>query len=144
MAKFTNDEPVLAVTGAFAVVNYVLSFLVTHGIITHIQASSTTQALVPIVAAGLTTIAGIVIRSLVTPVKKAESWLDEKLGPQLSDIKSIIETVDPNVGSQVDNMVHLAATKAEESVSEALHIPEQDVDSVVAKITPQSLESLYQ
>lgn len=70
MADLKTDEPVLVGAGALAGVNAVLGVLVTHHIITDTQASSWTQTLVPIVAAGLTMLAGVLIRRFTTPARK--------------------------------------------------------------------------
>lgn len=77
MADLKTDEPVLVGTAALAAVNAALGVLVTHHIITDTQASSWTQTLVPIVAAALTILAGVVIRRFTTPWRKVAGALEQ-------------------------------------------------------------------
>lgn len=139
MAKFTQDEPVLAVTGAFIVVNYVLAFLVEHGIITNTQAGSTPQVIVPLVAAGITFIAGLIIRRLVTPAKKVETWLEQHFGPELSAAVDVVRAVDPNALADARALAEGAVDSVAESVADkasdlgiSVEVPENsDSDSAV-------------
>lgn len=76
MADLKTDEPVLVGTAALAAVNAILGVLVTHHIVTDTQASAWTQTLVPIVAAALTMLAGVVIRRFTTPWRKVQAALE--------------------------------------------------------------------
>lgn len=125
MAQFRKDEPVLAVTGAFVVVNYVMSYLVLHGIITGAQASVNTQMLVPIVAAVMTAIAGIAARSLVTPAKKVEAALQKHFGVSLDDLKESVGVLAPNVAADVKTVLHTVVTGLEDKISDSVSVPEE-------------------
>lgn len=65
-----SNEPVLAAHAAGAVISYVLTLLVTHGVISTTSASSLTQDLAPPVAALFLFVIGLVVRRFVTPVAK--------------------------------------------------------------------------
>lgn len=77
MANLKTDEPVLAGTAALALLNTVGAVLVTHGIVTDVQASSLTQAVVPPVAAALTLATGWVVRRFTTPWHKVVTVLEK-------------------------------------------------------------------
>jgi hypothetical protein len=78
MASITKDEPVLIGSLVAAAVGWVLSFLVTQGIITDTQASSLTQTVVPIATAALTTLLGLLLRHFVSPAAKVVDVLERE------------------------------------------------------------------
>lgn len=65
--SFVKAEPVIAAHTAAAVVGYVLSLLVTHGVISGVHASAVTQQTVSIVTAGLIMLLGVLVRRFVSP-----------------------------------------------------------------------------
>lgn len=77
--KAIKSEPVFAAMTATAILSYVASFLVLHGVITSTQATATVQETVPGVTAVVIFLIGLVIRSVVTPAlseveKYAGKW----------------------------------------------------------------------
>ena len=87
--SFVKAEPVIAAHGAASVVAYTLGLLVTHGVVSHTQASALTEQVVPAVAAGLTIGLGVLVRRFVTPVWKKVSPLTAKAAPLLADLGSL-------------------------------------------------------
>lgn len=85
---FLAKEPVVAAHLAAAAVGYVLTLLVTHGVITNTQASATAQQAIPLAAAALITAMGFVIRQFVTPAWKSAT------GRDLPTV--ILDTEDPD------------------------------------------------
>ena len=79
MASITKDEPVLVGSLSAAVVGYVLSFLVAHGVITDTQASTATQTIVPLVTAALITGLGVLLRRYVSPASKVKAIVEQGL-----------------------------------------------------------------
>jgi hypothetical protein len=79
MASITKDEPVLVGSLSAAVVGYVLTFLVAHGVITDTQASTATQTIVPLVTAGLITLLGVLLRRYVSPTSKVGAIVEQGL-----------------------------------------------------------------
>ena len=75
-STLTEEEPVLALSAAGAIVSYVLSALVTHHVIGSVTASTLTQQVVPIVSAVLVLLLGFVTRMLVSPAAKVAHVLE--------------------------------------------------------------------
>lgn len=78
MPQLRNDEPVLLTSLAGSGVAYVLGLLVTHGVITDVQASATTQQVVPLIASALVLALGWVARRFVTPAAKVKTLLERE------------------------------------------------------------------
>lgn len=70
-----SNEPVLAAHAAGAVVAYVFSELVTHGVLTTTSASNLTQLVVPPVSALFLVLLGLFVRHFVTPAAKVAAAL---------------------------------------------------------------------
>jgi hypothetical protein len=71
-----KDEPVLVTHLVAAILAWVGTFLVTHGILTNTQADALTQAVLPFVVAALIAGLGVVVRHFVTPADKALGFSD--------------------------------------------------------------------
>jgi hypothetical protein len=105
MSQFTKDEPVLALSAAGSIVGYLLEALKAHGIIGDSVASSLSQQLVPIVAAALVLVAGVLVRHFVTPYAKVKALM-EKSG-LLSDADFgriealLLDAVTPHLNPQI-------------------------------------------
>jgi hypothetical protein len=75
-STLVKDEPVLVAHGAAAVLGWVGTLLVTHGIITGDQASATTQTILPFVVAFAILVLGVIVRRFVTPAAHALGFSD--------------------------------------------------------------------
>lgn len=85
-ASLLKREPVIAATVAGTVVTDVIEVLVTHGVLTSVQASPLTQAVLPIVTSAVLLGLGLVARSVVVPAFKValriEAAVEKRVGGQ--------------------------------------------------------------
>lgn len=82
--KLFRSEPVLVSTAVTAVLSWIAVFMVSHGVIPGVVATSTVQAIAPGVTAGVLLGLGVFIRQYVTPlVEKAEAGV-EKYAPGMA------------------------------------------------------------
>jgi hypothetical protein len=65
--RFIAAEPAIAVSAGGAVVGYVMTALTTHGVITGVQATHLSQAVVPPVVSGFVLVLGWLTRQVVSP-----------------------------------------------------------------------------
>jgi hypothetical protein len=71
-----KKEPVLVTHAVAAVLAWLATFLVTHGVITSTHASALVQEILPTVAAAVLMAQAVIVRRFVSPaVDKAESML---------------------------------------------------------------------
>lgn len=68
--SFVKAEPAVAAHLSSAVVGYVVTFLVLHGVVTSTQSSAVTQVVAPLVASVLLVALGFLVRRVVSPVAK--------------------------------------------------------------------------
>jgi hypothetical protein len=102
--SFIKAEPVIAAHGAAAVVGYILTALVTHGVITTDQASTVTQQVVPATTALFLLALGWLVRHLVSPAAKqaerVETAVAERLGaPVVAEITAAWDAIAPPVAA---------------------------------------------
>jgi hypothetical protein len=79
MAEIHKDEPVLVGATATAAVGALMSVLVTHGVITDVQASADTQTVLPLVTAGVALLAGAIIRHFTASWSKVKHVVENGL-----------------------------------------------------------------
>jgi len=80
---FVKAEPVIAAHAAAAILGYVGTLLVTHGVITHDQASALTQQVLPAVVAGLLVLFGVVVRRFVAPAALFAQRVEDEVQKRL-------------------------------------------------------------
>lgn len=80
---FVKAEPVIAAHAAAAILGYVGTLLVTHGVITHDQAPALTQQVLPAVVAGLLMLFGVVVRRFVAPAALFAQRVEEEVQKRL-------------------------------------------------------------
>jgi len=72
-------EPIIAAHLAAAAVGYVLTLLVTHGVISSTQASAVAQQAISFATAVLIAGLGFLVRRFVTPTSKVQALVDAEL-----------------------------------------------------------------
>lgn len=83
--KLSNSgEPVMIVSTGTAVVGWVGTFLVTHGVITATEASTGVQTIGPAVVGAVALFGGVLIRRYVSPAVKAVEAKAAALGVDLT------------------------------------------------------------
>ncbi|SRR6266550_7446925 len=95
LTKIRNTEPLLFGQLALSLVTAGLSALVLRGAITDTQASTLTQVLVPLVTAGLTWLAGLVIRLFVSPASVKPSPASTPSSEQAPTPSQVADVVPP-------------------------------------------------
>lgn len=80
---FVKAEPVIAAHAGAAILGYAGTLLVTHGVITHDQASALTQQVLPAVVAGLLALLGVVVRRFVAPAAAFAQRVEEEVQNRL-------------------------------------------------------------
>lgn len=81
---FVKAEPVIAAHAGAAILGYIGTLLVTHGVITGDQASALTQQVLPAVVAGLVMLLGIAVRRVVSPAAAFAQRVEEEVQNRLS------------------------------------------------------------
>lgn len=84
--KFISSEPVIAAHAAAAVVGYVLTALVTHGVITSDRASALTQQVLPAVTAVVLVGLGWLVRRAVSPAAKFADQVEAEVQKRLGGV----------------------------------------------------------
>lgn len=92
---FIKAEPVIAAHAAAAVLGYVGTLLVTHGVITHDQASALTQQVLPAVVAGLLVVLGVVVRRFVAPAALFAQRVEDEVQRRLEAVPAGVVSTAP-------------------------------------------------
>jgi hypothetical protein len=94
--SLVSSEPVMAAHAAAAVVGYVLTFLVTHDVITNVQATALTSEIMPGAVALALLLLGWGVRFLVTPAsklaEKVEAEVQKRLGLTAEPVAPVVPT----------------------------------------------------
>lgn len=110
LAELVKDEPVLAAHGAAAAVGATVTALVTHDVITKVQASSLTQTVLPLATAGALLLLGVIVRAVVSPAAKfadrVEAAVQARLDPKpvASSPQHAATTSDAGVNFPADSV----------------------------------------
>lgn len=81
--SFVKAEPAIALHAGGAILGYIGTLLVTHGVITHDQASALTQQVLPAVVAGLLVVLGVLVRRVVAPASLFAQRVEEEVQRRL-------------------------------------------------------------
>lgn len=90
--RFVQAEPVIAAHAGAAILGYVGTLLVTHGVITHDQASALTQQVMPAVVAGLLVVLGVVVRRFVAPAALFAQRVEDEVQKRLEAFTGTVPT----------------------------------------------------
>lgn len=96
--SFIKAEPVLAGHAGAAVLGYVGTLLVTHGVVTHSQASALTQQVLPAVVSLLLVGLGFLVRRFVTPTAKVAERVEAEVSKRLTTVPLLPEGAAPPAG----------------------------------------------
>jgi hypothetical protein len=85
--SLTQAEPIIAAHLAAAGVGYVLTLLVTHGVISSTQASAVAQQAISFATAVLVAGLGFLVRRFVTPNSKVQALVDAEVARLAAEAK---------------------------------------------------------
>lgn len=122
--QIVKDYPALTGSAALALVVYVLGSLVTHHVIGSMQVGPLEKLLVPLVAAALTQLAGVLLHMVVSPAHKVADLIERHSNGALNDAD--FARLDQWLRDNVGDDLGLAAGPAEPAVHDLGDSPVPD------------------